>query len=176
MRYSQLDRIVSLEPGQKIVAERALRAEEEYLLDHFPRFPVMPGVMMLEALFQASMWMVRSVHGEDDPPLVLLREVKSVKFADFLSPGQTLRITAERVKSSEGRVTVKAQGSKVTHGGEAGSGSAAGSGGDRPSVSARLELELRSFDPQDRSVPEASYVLRLMQQKRLALQSAAAAS
>ena len=47
MKYRQLDRIVSLDPGQRIVAERTLRADEEYLKDHFPRFPVMPGVMML---------------------------------------------------------------------------------------------------------------------------------
>ncbi|KAA5547193.1 beta-hydroxyacyl-ACP dehydratase [Roseiconus nitratireducens] len=124
MKYRQLDRIVSLTPGKRLVAERTLRADEEYLRDHFPRFPVMPGVMMLEALHQAAVWMVRT--GEDFAhPLVLLREVRNVKFGDFLSPGQTLLVTAERIKESEGRVTVKAAAEKD----------------GRVTVSARLILE-----------------------------------
>ena len=79
MKYRQLDRILSLVPGKRIVAERTLRAEEEYLKDHFPRFPVMPGVMMLEALHQAAIWMIR-VGDDFQHPIVLLREVRNVKF------------------------------------------------------------------------------------------------
>ncbi|QEG01206.1 3-hydroxyacyl-[acyl-carrier-protein] dehydratase FabZ [Stieleria maiorica] len=111
MKYRQLDRIVSLDPGQRIVAERTLRAEEEYLKDHFPRFPVMPGVMMLEALHQAAIWMIR-VGDDFASPLVLLREVRNVKFGDFLSPGETLLVTAERVKENDGLITVKATAEK----------------------------------------------------------------
>ena len=111
MKYRQLDRIVSLDPGQRIVAERTLRADEEYLKDHFPRFPVMPGVMMLEALHQAAIRMIRT--GDNfESPLVLLREVRNVKFGDFLAPGETLLITAERVKESDGLITVKATAEK----------------------------------------------------------------
>ncbi len=111
MKYRQLDRIVALEPGQRLVALRTLRADEEYLNDHFPRFPVMPGVMMLEALHQAAVWMIR-VDDDFGSPLVLLREVRNVKFGDFLSPGETLRITAEKVKEDEGLITVKAAAEK----------------------------------------------------------------
>ncbi|MFN9627387.1 MAG: beta-hydroxyacyl-ACP dehydratase, partial [Planctomycetota bacterium] len=60
MRYRQLDKIIELVPGERIVATRELRKDEDYLRDHFPLFPVMPGVMMLEALFQASMWLVHA--------------------------------------------------------------------------------------------------------------------
>jgi 3-hydroxyacyl-[acyl-carrier-protein] dehydratase len=37
-----------------------LRPDEDYLRDHFPLFPVMPGVLMLEAMYQASCWLIRS--------------------------------------------------------------------------------------------------------------------
>ena len=124
MRYRQLDEIIELDPGNRIVARRTLRADEEYLADHFPRFPVMPGVMMLEALFQASMWMVRT--GDDfSSPHVLLKEARTVKFGDFLSPGETLEITAQKFKEDGNLVTTKAQATK----------------GDKVTVSARLILE-----------------------------------
>ncbi len=112
MRYSQLDRLISLEPGKRLVATRTLRAEEEYLKDHFPNFPVMPGVMMLEALHQAAIWMIRT--GEEfASPLVMLKEARNVKFGDFLSPNETLEVTAELVKQEGNVYTVKASADKA---------------------------------------------------------------
>ena len=124
MKYRQIDRITAIEPGKQLIAERTLRADEEYLKDHFPRFPVMPGVMMLEALHQAAVWLVRA---EDDfkTPLVLLRETRSVKFGDFLAPGETLQIAVDVVKQDGNRTTVKASATKQ----------------GRVTVSARLILE-----------------------------------
>ncbi|MCC9601159.1 beta-hydroxyacyl-ACP dehydratase [Stieleria sp. JC731] len=124
MKYCQLDRITTLVPGKKIVAERTLRGDEEYLKDHFPRFPVMPGVMMLEALHQAAVWMIRT-ESNFEQPIVLLREVRNVKFGDFLAPDQTLQVTAEVIKESDGIFTVKAIAQKE----------------GRTTVSARLILE-----------------------------------
>src|SRR5690349_1993879 len=60
MRFTLIDRIVELEPGARIKAIKALSMAEEYLGDHFPKFPVLPGVLMLEALTQAGAWLVRS--------------------------------------------------------------------------------------------------------------------
>jgi 3-hydroxymyristoyl/3-hydroxydecanoyl-(acyl carrier protein) dehydratase len=87
MRFCQLNRITLLEPGVRIEATRTLRASEDYLRDHFPRFAVMPGVLMLEALFQASALLVRATEGYKSG-LVLLQEAKNVKFADFVQPGK----------------------------------------------------------------------------------------
>lgn len=111
MKYRQIDKITSLDPGRSLTAERTLRADEEYLGDHFPRFPVMPGVMMLEALHQAAVWMIRT-GDRFQSPLVLLREVRGVKFGDFLAPGETLEVRVEAIKQEERRTTVKATATK----------------------------------------------------------------
>ena len=109
MRFCLLDRIVELEPGQRIAATKQLQADEQYLRDHFPLFPVMPGVLMLEAMFQASMWLVR--RSEDFAhAMVTLREARNVKFADFVTPGKTLQVEAEVIRQDSELTTVKAQG------------------------------------------------------------------
>ena len=60
MRFTLVDRILEITPGEKIVAIKNLSMAEEYLGDHFPGFPVMPGVLMVEALTQASAWLIRA--------------------------------------------------------------------------------------------------------------------
>ena len=109
MQFRLLDRITELEPGVRIRAEKSLAGTEHYLKDHFPLFPVMPGVLMLEAMFQASMWLIRRT---DDfrYAIVLLKEARNVKYADFITPGRTLVVTAEILKHEGDRFTLKAQG------------------------------------------------------------------
>jgi 3-hydroxyacyl-[acyl-carrier-protein] dehydratase len=111
MRFNQIDQITLLEPGRKIEAVCNLTGQEDYLRDHFPRFPVMPGVMMLEALYQASALLVRATDNYRSG-LVLLQEAKNVKFSDFVQPGQSLAVTAEIVKQADGSTSLKATGRK----------------------------------------------------------------
>jgi len=109
MRFSLIDRIVELEPGLKISAVKTLTMAEEYLADHFPHFPVMPGVLMLEAMTQASAWLVR--YNQDfSQSIVVLKEAANVKYGQFLEPGQTLLVTAEIVKPGEAETKLKAHG------------------------------------------------------------------
>ncbi len=109
MRFTLIDRIVDLKPGVSITAVKGLSLAEEYLKDHFPRFPVMPGVLMLETMFQAGAWLVRK--SEDFAhTIVLLKEARNVKYADFVQPGQLLTVTAEIIKQDETTTTMKAQG------------------------------------------------------------------
>jgi 3-hydroxyacyl-[acyl-carrier-protein] dehydratase len=110
MRFTLIDRIVEITPGERITAVKNLSMAEEYLGDHFPGFPVMPGVLMVEALTQAGAWLVRA--SEDFAhSTVLLKEAKNVKFANFLQPGQTLTVTAEIHDQDERLTRLKAAGS-----------------------------------------------------------------
>lgn len=124
MRFTLIDRIIELEPGTRITALKALSMAEEYLADHFPGFPVMPGVLMLEAMTQASAWLVRA--SEDFAhSMVVLRQAGNVKYGQFVEPGHSLTVTAEILSQTENLTKLKARG--VVDG--------------QTSVSARLTLE-----------------------------------
>ena len=103
MRFSQVDRIKSLVPGESITAVRGLSLVEEYLKDHFPRFPVMPGVLVVEALFQTGMWLVRATN-EFQHSIVALRKTSNMKFSGFVQPGDQLLLNA-KIKSVDGSLT-----------------------------------------------------------------------
>ncbi|MCL2744559.1 MAG: beta-hydroxyacyl-ACP dehydratase [Planctomycetaceae bacterium] len=110
MHFSLVDRIVSLEPNKQITVVKSLSLAEEYLQDHFPKFPVMPGVLMLEALTQASAWLIR-VSEDFAHSIVVLKEAKNVKYARFVQPGQTLTLTAVITKQEGNLTTLKTEGS-----------------------------------------------------------------
>jgi len=109
MRFSLIDRIIELEPGSRITAVKALTMAEEYLADHFPHFPVMPGVLMLESLTQAGAWLVR-VSEDFAHSMVVLKQVNNVKYMHFLEPGQTLHVTAELQRLDANEAKLKANG------------------------------------------------------------------
>ena len=124
MRFTLLDRITDIDPGKSITAVKAVSLAEEYLGDHFPRFPVLPGVFMLEAMTQAAAWTIRL--GEDFAhSIVVLRTARNVKYGDFVEPGRVLTVRAEVLSQDATRTKVKASGMV----------------GDRTSLTARLELE-----------------------------------
>lgn len=109
MRFTLIDRIVDLQPGKQITATKSLSLSEEYLQDHFPRFPIMPGVLMLEVMNQTAAWLVRATD-EFQHSLVTLAEANNVKFSDFVEPGETLRVTAEILKHEEQTYRLRCEG------------------------------------------------------------------
>ena len=111
MRFKQLDKITELVLGDRIVAIRDVHGGEDYLKDHFPLFKVMPGVLMLESLFQASCCLIQATDNFKHSVLVL-REARNVRFGDFMRPGQRLTVTAEFQKRDDNSVTIKATGTK----------------------------------------------------------------
>ena len=109
MRLTLVDRIVELEPGRQIKAIKSLSLAEEYLGDHFPHFPVMPGVMMLEAMYQAAAWLVRATEDFANS-MVTISEANNVKYSDFVEPGETLVVSAVLMKQEDGWSRLKCQG------------------------------------------------------------------
>jgi 3-hydroxyacyl-[acyl-carrier-protein] dehydratase len=109
MRFCLLDRICSLQPDAEITAVKNVSLAEEFLADHFPEFPVLPGVFMLEAATQAAVWLVRLSENYAHS-IIVLQEARSVKFTDFVSPGHQLRISVEQLKREGPLVSFKFQG------------------------------------------------------------------
>lgn len=97
MKFELLDKIESLAPG-RIVAWKQVSLAEEYLADHFPSFPVLPGVLMLEALSQAAAWLMHVQTGFARS-MAVLREARGVKYGRFVAPGQRLRVEVELVRA-----------------------------------------------------------------------------
>src|SRR5262249_38831195 len=111
MRFNLVDRLLEFEPGKRIRMVKNLTLAEEYLADHFPTFPVMPGVLMLETLVEAGAWLLRLT---DDfrHSVIVLRDARNVKYGNFMGPGRSLVVTAETMEHEEhkGEVTFKGKG------------------------------------------------------------------
>jgi len=130
VRFCLVDRIVEIEAGQSITALKNLTSAEEYLADHFPGFPIMPGVLMIESLVQTGAWLMRYTENFAYST-VLLKEARAVKFSNFVKPGQTLVTECKVHKRDECEYVLKASG-KVD---------------GRPTATARLTL--RQFNLSD---------------------------
>ena len=94
MRFGLIDRVIELDPARRIVAIKAVSLSEEYLAEHFPTFPVLPGVFMLEAMVEAAGWLVR-VTRDFEHSLILLASVRGVTYKRFVEPGHLLRVEVD---------------------------------------------------------------------------------
>ena len=100
MHFDLVDRVVEVS-AEGAVTLKAVTMAEEYLQDHFPTYPVLPGVLMLEAMVQAGR--VVGAHRGAPGPLVL-GEVRALKYNRFVPPGSTIRAGVELSKADDGGV------------------------------------------------------------------------
>jgi 3-hydroxyacyl-[acyl-carrier-protein] dehydratase len=108
VKFNLIDKVLSL-TDERIVSVKYVSLAEEYLADHFPSFPVLPGVMMLEALTQAAGWLLNIRH-DFACSMAVLKEARNVKYGRFVAPGNALRVEVDIVKLTDGGGTFKAAG------------------------------------------------------------------
>ena len=109
MRFNLVDRIEEVRPGQGLRAVKNLTLGEEYLADHFPTFPVMPGVLMLQTLVEAGAWLLRLTDDFAQSVLVL-REARNVKYGTFMEPGRQLAVAVELLERDGASASLKGKG------------------------------------------------------------------
>ena len=99
-----IDRVVELEPGRRVVALKSVSANEPQFTGHFPGRPIMPGVLMVEALAQTGAVAVLSLP-EHRGKLALFAGIDDCRFRRMVLPGDTLRleITLEKLGRAFGR-------------------------------------------------------------------------
>lgn len=99
MRFVLVDRIHSLEPGVRVVASRTIPPDEDYFADHFPGFPVVPGVLLTEMMGQAAakaLDVQRSPRGK-----AMLAKILSASFRQWVRPGDEVLLHGEITANTE---------------------------------------------------------------------------
>ena len=138
MKFILIDRVTELDPGKRLSAVKSVSLAEEYLGDHFPAFPVLPGVLLLEGLIESASWLVR--HQQDFAnSMVLLETAKNVKYKSFAAPGMQIQYTVTATAIEENTSSFKG----------------VGVCGDEPIVEAKLVL--RHFNLGDEN-PKLAHV------------------
>jgi 3-hydroxymyristoyl/3-hydroxydecanoyl-(acyl carrier protein) dehydratase len=90
LRFLFIDRIISFEQGKSAVGIKSVTMSEDFLADHFPSFPIMPGVLQVEAISQLASWLVYAT--KDYSVKGITTEIDKVKFKDPVKPGDQMTI------------------------------------------------------------------------------------
>ena len=151
MKFNLIDKVESL-TDEKIVAVKYVSLAEEYLADHFPSFPVLPGVMMLEALTQAGAWLLHNRSGFAKS-MAVLKEARNVKYGRFVAPGNYLRVEVEFSRETESGAQFKASGTV----------------GDAQALQARIELAYFNLGDKQPELARMDERLRIHNKNRWAL-------
>jgi 3-hydroxyacyl-[acyl-carrier-protein] dehydratase len=93
-----IDRIVEFEPQRRLVAIKNVTINEPFFQGHFPGYPIMPGVLVVEAMAQAGGIIMMHEIPDRDERLVVFTGIEKAKFRRPITPGDQLRIEVEVVR------------------------------------------------------------------------------
>jgi 3-hydroxyacyl-[acyl-carrier-protein] dehydratase len=114
-----IDEVVELEPGSRVVARKHVRGDEWWFAGHFPGRPVMPGVLIVEAMAQAGAVAVLSQE-ENRGRIAFFGGIDGVRFKRIVEPGDELelecRLEAVRGPIGKGKATAKVDGKLAARG------------------------------------------------------------
>ena len=114
-----LDEVTELEPGVRAVARKRVREDEWYLAGHFPGRPIMPGVLMVEAMAQTGAVAVLADEANRGK-LALFAGIDDVRFKRIVEPGDELELTCElermRGPIGRGKATATVEGELAVRG------------------------------------------------------------
>lgn len=106
VKFQLIDAVIE-QSDDRIVAIKNVSIAEEYLQDHFPTFPVLPGVLMLETLVQAARTLLA---GRTGNPRFVLGQVRALRYGQFVRPGQALKVDVTILGESDGAFDCKGSG------------------------------------------------------------------
>jgi 3-hydroxyacyl-[acyl-carrier-protein] dehydratase len=107
MRFLLVDSIVELDPGRRATGIKNVTLSEDFLADHFPHRPIMPGMMIIESLVQLSDWVIRS--GSNFERLGLACGFDRIKFRKVVRPGDQLRLDVQVAAQNDATTTTQAK-------------------------------------------------------------------
>jgi 3-hydroxyacyl-[acyl-carrier-protein] dehydratase len=105
-----IDRVVEFEPAKRLVAIKNVTMNEPFFQGHFPGLPIMPGVLVIEAMAQAGAIIMMTEMPDRQTKLAVFTGIEKAKFRRQVTPGDQLRIEVEVLafKSRVGRMEAKA--------------------------------------------------------------------
>jgi len=90
-----IDRVIEIERKKRIVAIKNVTVNEPYFAGHFPGYPIMPGVLMVEAVAQAGGALLLTEIPDRDQKLMVFTGIERAKFRKPVTPGDQLRIEVD---------------------------------------------------------------------------------
>lgn len=105
-----IDRVVEFEPQKRLVAIKNVTINEPFFQGHFPGFPIMPGVLVIEAMAQAGGMIMMAEMPDRHKKLVVFTGIERAKFRKPVTPGDQLRIEVDVLsyRSRAGRIAGRA--------------------------------------------------------------------
>jgi len=99
-----VDKVLEIVPGKSIVAAKNVSFNDNFFQGHFPQNPVMPGVLMIEAMAQAGgiMGLYGAKTKDGEPPKVLFMGIDKARFRGIVRPGDTLRMELKMIQFRRG--------------------------------------------------------------------------